>query len=674
MKLLIKYIKKESHTTIVEGNKLSVGRGTDQNILLPDNRVALTHAKLTVTSSGISVSASAGKYVLFNEQMVKKCRLTVNQSIDISGHIITLLSGDKVPADKEAAEKGCDFVIEVKLNNEQQVALKDRYQTRLQDLNLGKRRWSWLLFLLIIIGCLIVPIMGVVNTPVMESLRDSALPDDSQWMAGKLMKSHQFMGDNCSQCHVEPFVQVNNQQCQTCHNETKHHVDVEGIAVSFDAFNECTDCHKEHNDEDTLAQYSQKVCVSCHSDSELGAEHISALKNKDHAVVTDFEQQHPSFTATMLISNTLTSKSGEHITGHQSPLLQKSSVTSHGLKVVQSANKELTRKALLADKNSKEQSNLNFSHKLHMDPKGINSATSTEVLACANCHEAEKGGLQMKPITMEQHCQSCHTLTFDVEDPERVVPHGSPTDVVMMMREYYAFRYIYQQLNIDSDNVVQTAGDLFSIREARRPGRDKKLRKSVEAAMNAQTIASIEKLTKDTVRTDALLWAESRASNAAFDLFERQACAVCHVVSKIESTTESTVENIAEKVIDETQTTDIPWHVEPVLLTKTWLPASRFSHEEHETTQCIDCHQGQSSELSSDILIPDIDNCRQCHGGEHSVNLIPNTCIDCHDFHQATVQHFGPNESKKAALFHTQPYAKPHAQSYADIHSKQGEH
>ncbi|MGJ8693598.1 MAG: hypothetical protein ACSHW0_14115 [Thalassotalea sp.] len=618
MKLLIRYIKKQGQNNIVEetmvaNNKLKLGRGTDQNILLPDRRVALGHAKLTVVNDEVQVSTAVGKYVLFNNQMVKKCRLALGQKIDIVGHKISLLAG----------EQGCDFVIEVKLNNEQQASLKDRYQTRLQALNIGKRRWSWLLFLTIIFACLIVPIVGVLNPPVMETLRTSTLPDDSQWLAGKLMKSHQFMGANCSECHVEAFVQVNNQQCQSCHNETKHHVDVAGVEIIFKAFEQCTDCHKEHNDESTLATYSQQVCVSCHNKGNPKPENnvsgpsnanLPPLAAKISAIVTDFEQQHPSFTASMLVPE-------PSVDG-----LDKLS-TQLSRKLTENNRQWRKSKVLLADQNSKEQSNLKFSHQLHMDENGINSATGKVTLSCNNCHEAEKGGLQMKAISMEKHCQSCHTLTFDADDPKRVVPHGSPTEVVMMMREYYAFRYIYQQLNISDENVIQTAGDLFSVRDARRPGRDHKLVKSVEQAMNAQTIATIEKLTKNTVRTDALLWAESRASNAAFNIFERQACNVCHLVTKTE-------------LADHNNNNDIPWQVEPVVLTKTWLPAARFSHDEHQASQCLDCHQVLESEHSTDILIPDIENCRQCHGGEHSDNRIPNTCIDCHDFHQAQQQPF----------------------------------
>jgi hypothetical protein len=51
--------------------------------------------------------------------------------------------------------------------------------------------------------------------------------------------------------------------------------------------------------------------------------------------------------------------------------------------------------------------------------------------------------------------------------------------------------------------------------------------------------------------------------------------------------------------------------------------------------QCIDCHNAPNASSSEVLLLPDIDNCRQCHGGEHATNLVPTTCIDCHAFHDA---------------------------------------
>ena len=39
------------------------------------------------------------------------------------------------------------------------------------------------------------------------------------------------------------------------------------------------------------------------------------------------------------------------------------------------------------------------------------------------------------------------------------------------------------------------------------------------------------------------------------------------------------------------------------------------------------------SNKSSDVLIPSIKVCRDCHAGERSTSLLASTCIDCHRFH-----------------------------------------
>ncbi|AOW78260.1 hypothetical protein A3Q34_16265 [Colwellia sp. PAMC 20917] len=584
MKLLIRHLKKQgqgqtTEDVFVEGDTLLIGRGTNQHILLPDQRVALAHAKLTAYNDGCKISASTGKYVLFNGQMVKKCMVSVGDTIEISGHKITLLPGDK----------GCAFVVEVTLSTVKQEPLQNRYQVNFNDLNLHKRSWSWLLFSLIFILCLALPISGVLSPSWMETLRESSLPSDGQWLAGDLIKPHKFMGDDCSQCHVNAFEPTTNEACLSCHTTIKQHVAEINITADFSPLNQCTSCHKEHNSKEVLSDYSQQICVNCHVN-------ISQDKrnNREYGSATDFEGHHPAFSVSML-----------------KPIIANRKITSWQ-----------TERHLLNDNKITEKSNLKFPHKLHMDPKGIKSATGDVQLACNSCHEPETNGMAMKPITMEKNCQSCHQLTFDPEDPQRVVPHGSPADVVMMMREYYAFRFIYQNLNNDLDDSIVKAGDLFTVRKVRRPGRDERLRTEFEQSLNSQTIASIEKLTKQTVRTDALVWAESRANQAAIDIFERQACDVCHVVTKDESN-------------------DIPWQVEPVVLTKRWLPKADFTHDSHQTMVCLDCHNASSSELSSDVLIPDIENCRDCHGGVESENLIPNTCIDCHGFHKAKEHLFG---------------------------------
>jgi predicted CXXCH cytochrome family protein len=587
MQLLIRYIKKKgqgdvSEQVLVNGNTLLIGRGTNQNILLPDPRVALMHAKLSVHEDGGRVVASSGKFFLYNDQMVKTCTIAVGENIDIADHKITLLAG----------EEGCDFVVQVNLSALEQEPLQNRYKVTFNDLKLHKRRWSWILFLLVISLGLLLPFAGVLSPSLMEQLRESPLPDDKQWIAGDLITPHKFIGDDCATCHVNAFEPVNNQACQSCHTNVKQHIDVNHDLAMFDKFNQCASCHNEHNPREVLAEYSQQYCLSCHSDLK---EDVSA--NIKQQSVTNFSSNHPTFSVSLL-----------------QPVMELEKVI----------NWQSTRH-LLSDPDLTELSNLKFPHDIHMDPKGLKSAEGDVQLACSNCHEPEKDGMEMKAISMEQHCQSCHQLTFDPDDPERVVPHGEPAEVVLMMREYYAFRFIYQNLNKDINNAVVKAGDLFEVRNARRPGRDDKLRKSFEQALTADSVASIAKLTKQTVRTEALVWAESRANQAASSVFERQACNVCHVVTKDE-------------------TLDVPWKVEPVVLTKEWLPLADFSHDGHQSMTCAGCHDAQSSKQSADILIPDIKNCRQCHGDQSSDDLIPNTCIDCHGYHEAEQNFFSENK------------------------------
>jgi len=576
MKLLISYIKTQGHVSedvVVEGDSLSIGRGTNQHIILPDPRVALALGTLTAHNDGCKISTAAGKDVLFNSKMVKKCILAVGDVVEISGHKISLLAG----------KKGCDFVVQVKISTAKQEPIQNRYKVGFNDLNLYKRSWSWLLFFLVLTFCLLLPFSGVVSPSWMETLRESSLPDDGQWIAGDLIKPHKFIGDDCGQCHVNVFEPTTNEACQSCHTGIQQHVAEINITDDFDDFTQCTSCHKEHNKQEVLSDYSQQICVNCH----VKPSHDKQI-NIQYGSATDFEHHHPTFSVSML-----------------TPIIEDTSITKWQVK-----------RQLLNDENITEKSNLKFPHALHLDAKGIKSPTGPVQLDCINCHEPQANGLEMQPITMEKNCQSCHQLTFDPDDPKRVVPHGPPAEVMQMMREYYAFRFIYQNLNNGLDDVILKAGDIFSVRKVRRPGRDEGLRKDIEQSLNTQTVASIEKLTKQTVRSEALIWAESRANRAATNIFERQACDVCHVVTT----------NPAD---------EIPWHVEPVVLTEQWLPKAGFTHEGHQAMVCSDCHNASVSEQSSDVLITDIENCRDCHGGTESKNVIPNTCIDCHGFHEA---------------------------------------
>jgi hypothetical protein len=76
------------------------------------------------------------------------------------------------------------------------------------------------------------------------------------------------------------------------------------------------------------------------------------------------------------------------------------------------------------------------------------------------------------------------------------------------------------------------------------------------------------------------------------------------------------------------------WTVEPVRLTEEWMPMAKFDHKSHTTSTCVYCHKNaERSTKASDILMPDIAVCRDCHGGAQDKTKLASDCLMCHQFH-----------------------------------------
>ena len=244
---------------------------------------------------------------------------------------------------------------------------------------------------------------------------------------------------------------------------------------------------------------------------------------------------------------------------------------------------------LLAEAMTAEQSNLKFNHKVHLDLDGIVTPDGNRIIECVECHQTETGGGRMRPISMDEHCSVCHSLVFDPDDPTREVPHGDPEGVLQVLIEYYSARL----LGADPDAVNQ---------RIRRPG---------------QALSRVD-------RDRAAAEARVKALEVAEDLFERRACINCHEVTRVAA--------------DD----DMPWRVQPVRLTEVFFPRANFSHAAHDTevTGCSSCHNAGESESASDLLMPGIETCRDCHGSgaarRNDSSQIPSGCVMCHSFHFAT--------------------------------------
>lgn len=255
-----------------------------------------------------------------------------------------------------------------------------------------------------------------------------------------------------------------------------------------------------------------------------------------------------------------------------------------------SADGEFTPKSLPWTAGLRENSGLKFNHLAHLKADGLNTPDGRKTLSCASCHTPEPGGAAMKPIAFESMCRECHQLGFDSLAPDREVPHADVAAVVYTLDEYYARRGL--------EGGYADARAPIVVQQRRRPGSPPLSRQE---------------------QVEALAWARDRAREAARTLFTGKACVTCHSVAP-------------------PGPANADWKIAPVRVSGIWYVEAHFTHARHETMACADCHgDAETSKASNDLLIPGIDNCRQCHGGATAQGKVASTCIACHDYHRSPV-------------------------------------
>jgi len=232
-----------------------------------------------------------------------------------------------------------------------------------------------------------------------------------------------------------------------------------------------------------------------------------------------------------------------------------------------------------------EHSNLAFPHARHLDAAGVKSPSRGRVvLECGACHKLDASRRNFEPISMERNCRECHRLEFEPAVTSREVPHGKPADAVNVVNDFYA--------NLALNGVKDSFEKAFGV-----PSEG--LLRRVGQPTDAQ-------------RRGALQLAARKAQRVAAELFEVRVCNTCHEVER----------------------KGAGWEVAPVRIATRWMPQARFSHRTHAQSKCVDCHDVERSLDSSDVAIPAIETCRECHAGSKPVEKkVTSSCMLCHGFH-----------------------------------------
>jgi predicted CXXCH cytochrome family protein len=622
MNVLISYLTRKSTGDTVHrddeksAETLRLGRATDSEVYLADPRILLSHAAIHSRPAGFFIESVGSASLIVNEQVTNSARIGVGDRMRVGPYEVAVV---QAPAGKDLA-----ITVEVVEPFGNALAeLEKRSRTSLAEAGFSKRTWSWLLMILVLGLFLGLPVAGFYVPDLRAaSKKYFAFASDKAWDSGEISTPHKFFGDNCNACHTEPFRQVKDAACLTCHAGVPHHVDVGKFQMAKLDEASCESCHKEHNGPKPITLRAQSFCSDCHSGLKQTAS-ATTLNN-----VADFAS-HPQLRPTMIVDPV--AKKWERVSMDAIGFsVQKLPSIYASLKDIPT---DLKQDVVCADRTQvedprldqvpaeftqkpRERSGLRFTHCTHLsldkyctvnpqtkkvECKGparapgqeeVFSASAFRPLTCASCHQAEPGGALMKPIRFEEHCSTCHQLKIAVEyglqgRPDsrkwvRNLPHGKPKEVQEIIKDFYGWLAL-QPITIEADP---------SIMPRSRPGR----------------------LMTEEDRTDARRWARQKADQMTDAVIAKTSCGDCHKI---------------ERGADPRE-----WDVLGATLAYRWFPKSTFDHKKHASTQCTECHvAARVSNSASDVLLPGIDNCQTCHGGEGAANKVPSTCVDCHYFH-----------------------------------------
>jgi predicted CXXCH cytochrome family protein len=221
---------------------------------------------------------------------------------------------------------------------------------------------------------------------------------------------------------------------------------------------------------------------------------------------------------------------------------------------------------------------IKLNHHVHLKD-GLLGPNGPVQLQCADCHRRDSlDSSYMQPVNYEKHCAACHPLQFDRRFSESA-PHKEPKVV-------YDF-----VLNKLTGYIAAHPAEIPLVDEP-----DKRLptRPPQPPARNAAE------------------WVQQRMADAQLLLW-RKSCKECHSLSYPNGPGSLPV--VAKSAI-----------------TTRWLPHATFDHEAHQMLECVSCHtKANASRETSDVLIPGIQTCQQCHRtGQDAAEA---RCFECHTYH-----------------------------------------
>jgi predicted CXXCH cytochrome family protein len=469
-----------------------------------------------------------------------------------------------------AADADVDVAVERVTEGEQgELGKADERRFSLVSVMPGKRALAWLLAALVLGVFLAWPVWTIVEG---EQRADGRFHPDRMWLSGSLSQVHANLENNCAACHAEPFVAVRDESCQSCHVRVHDHADQVRLARArpgLDGWGRFRLAVQE------TFGLTPGRCVDCHTEHEGPQEMAPAAQRFCADCHTGLQER---------LRDTSLGDASDF--GRAHPEFQPSVL------IRWDGETPVMQRVSLGAR-PRENSNLRFPHALHLSRNGGVAQMGRRLrgqhgfgdsLVCADCHVPTPDGTRFQPVDMEGDCAMCHSLAFDrVGGTVRTLRHGSPEQVVADLREYFRGR-------------PPARPSVLGGAARRRPGDIMQIRSTVQYAL-------------------ALAGSGAAAERTIRAIFSpRGACYDCHQVQV-------------------PPPGSFDFRIRPVAFPTRYMHNGWFDHRPHQQTDCATCHAAERSQSANDLLLPGIETCRTCHGGESSGD-VPSTCAMCHDYHQ----------------------------------------
>lgn len=350
---------------------------------------------------------------------------------------------------------------------------------------------------------------------------------------------------------------------------------------------DCASCHQM-----PFQQVRDSSCLKCHSMSahSLGIEDFHAAHPELNQSCASCHMEHNADSGLLLKDSRLCAEchSGLQEAFPETDLQDVLTLQEHPeFRISQLDDSGTLKRIPISDVSSvKENNSLKLNHEVHLK-ENIQGEDGYVTLGCESCHQLDDSREAFQSPTFEKDCKSCHQIQLEENGSALSIPHRKTDQVYQFLKAHFATGAL--------DN--QTASPESSLPRKRRTST-----RSEESLVFERT--QIEK----------------QARSAESELFEKISCHLCHSITAKETFPSN----------------ESQYEIATVAIPKTWFPGAEFHHGAHDSLSCESCHSGvRDSQQTSDVLLPGVETCQNCHHDTGKNERVKTNCVMCHSFHNS---------------------------------------